>query len=187
MEQEREGGMITCLDCEHNGGMKGEETERKRERANERWGETVKVCMPNKKVKEKRERNSWSWGEVSKHETLYWKEIERKEKNFIYQSTSYLPSLFNINKLNSKFIGFKSLKTSALNANTLISSYASGINMKLAGRLMTQRMRPRFTVQMKQNGSLARVKVDYVEKSRFTSKNKRGAFSFSVSIGHIIK
>ena len=59
--------------------------------------------------------------------------------------------------------------------------------MKLAGRLMTQRMRPRFTVQMKQNGSLARVKVDYVEKSRFTSKNKRGAFSFSISIGHILK
>ena len=52
---------------------------------------------------------------------------------------------------------------------------------------MTQRMRPRFTVQMKQNGSLAKVKVDYVEKSRFTSKNKRGAFSFSISIGHILK
>ena len=110
-------------------------------------------------------------------------EIERKEKNSIYESSSYLPSLFQLNKLNTKFIGFKSINTNL----KFISSYVSGLNMKLAGRLMTQRMRPRFTVQMKQNGSLARVKVDYVEKSRFTSKNKRGAFSFSISIGHILK
>ena len=59
--------------------------------------------------------------------------------------------------------------------------------MRLAGRLMTQKMRPRFTVQIKQNGSLARVKADYIEKSRYTSKNKRGAYSFTISMGHIIK
>jgi len=109
-------------------------------------------------------------------------DIERKLKGIIYEPTSYLPPLFNKNKLNSKFIGFKTI-----NSNHNLSSYVSGISMKLAGRLMTQKMRPRFTVQMKQNGSLARVKVDYTEKSRFTSKNKRGAFSFTISIGHIIK
>jgi hypothetical protein len=109
-------------------------------------------------------------------------DIERKLKGIIYEPTSYLPPLFNKNKLNSKFIGFKTI-----NSNHNLSSYVSGISMKLAGRLMTQKMRPRFTVQMKQNGSLARVKVDYTEKSRYTSKNKRGAFSFTISIGHIIK
>jgi hypothetical protein len=66
------------------------------------------------------------------------------------------------------------------------SSYLSGMNIKLAGRLMTQSMRPRFTVQSKQEGSLARVKVHYIEKSRFTGKNKRGAFSFTVTIGHVL-
>ena len=64
-------------------------------------------------------------------------------------------------------------------------SYLSGMNVKLAGRLMTQSIRPRFTVQSFQEGSLARVKVHYVEKSRFTGKNKRGAFSFTVTISHV--
>lgn len=64
-------------------------------------------------------------------------------------------------------------------------SYLSGMNIKLAGRLMTQSMRPRFTVQSLQEGSLARVKVHYLEKSRFTGKNKRGAFSFTVTISHV--
>jgi hypothetical protein len=64
-------------------------------------------------------------------------------------------------------------------------SYLSGINIKLAGRLMTQSIRPRFTVQSLQEGSLARVKVHFIEKSRFTGKNKRGAFSFTVTISHV--
>ena len=64
-------------------------------------------------------------------------------------------------------------------------SYLSGMNIKLAGRLMTQSMRPRFTVQSFQEGSLARVKVHLIEKSRFTGKNKRGAFSFTVTLSHV--
>ena len=52
---------------------------------------------------------------------------------------------------------------------------------------MTQSIRPRFTVQGLQEGSLARVKVHFIEKSRFTGKNKRGAFSFTVTISHVFK
>jgi len=65
-------------------------------------------------------------------------------------------------------------------------SYLSGMNIKLAGRLMTQSIRPRFTVQSKQEGSLARVKVHFTERSRFTGKNKRGAYSFTVAISHVL-
>lgn len=67
-----------------------------------------------------------------------------------------------------------------------LSSYLSGMNVKLAGRLMTQSLRPRFTVQTLQEGSLARVKVNFIEKSRFTGKNKRGAYSFTITISHVI-
>lgn len=67
-----------------------------------------------------------------------------------------------------------------------LPSYLSGMNIKLAGRLMTESMRPRFTVQSHQEGSLARVKVHFTEKSRFTGKNKRGAFSFTVTISHVL-
>ena len=60
------------------------------------------------------------------------------------------------------------------------------MNVKLAGRLMTQSMRPRFTVQSFQEGSLARGKVAFLETSRFTTKNKRGAYSFTINISHVI-
>ena len=69
--------------------------------------------------------------------------------------------------------------------NIKYPSYLSGMNVKLAGRLMTQSMRPRFTVQSFQEGSLARVKVHFIEKSRFTGKNKRGAFSFTITLSHV--
>lgn len=75
-----------------------------------------------------------------------------------------------------------------INSNTRskkYKSYLSGMNIKLAGRLMTQGIRPRFTVQNKQEGSLARVKVHSIQNSRFTGKNKRGAFSFNVTISHV--
>jgi len=68
---------------------------------------------------------------------------------------------------------------------SIIPSYLSGIKIKLAGRLISQRVIPRFTVQNFQMGSLARGKINYVDSSRFTHKNKRGAFSFTVTTGHI--
>lgn len=103
---------------------------------------------------------------------------ESKLKRIKFQPSSYLPPLFSLNMLNSKFIKF--------NSNKKDSSYLSGLSVRLAGRLLTQSIRPRFTVQKIQYGSFARVKVDYMEKSRFTSKNKRGAFSFTVMLSHII-
>jgi hypothetical protein len=70
---------------------------------------------------------------------------------------------------------------------SIIPSYLSGIKIRLAGRLITQRVVPRFTVQSVQMGSLARGKVNYIDSSRFTHKNKRGAFSFTVTTSHIFE
>jgi len=70
---------------------------------------------------------------------------------------------------------------------SIIPSYLSGIKVRLAGRLITQRIVPRFTVQSIQMGSLARGKINYVDTSRFTHKNKRGAFSFTVTTSHIFE
>ena len=66
-----------------------------------------------------------------------------------------------------------------------IPSLITGIRIKISGRMTTQRVIPRYTIQTRQEGSLARVKVNYTDKSRFTGKNKRGAFSFTVRISHI--
>jgi hypothetical protein len=66
-----------------------------------------------------------------------------------------------------------------------IPSFISGVKIKIAGRLLTQRVIPRKTVKTISKGSLARGKLIFLEKARFTNKNKRGAFSITVTTGHI--
>ena len=64
------------------------------------------------------------------------------------------------------------------------STILTGVNINLGGRLMRGKIVPRRTVKKIQYGSLARSKSNYVTTSRLTQKNKRGSFSFTVSIGH---
>ena len=60
----------------------------------------------------------------------------------------------------------------------------TGVYIKLGGRLMRGKIVPRRTVKKIQYGSLARSKSNYITEARCTQKNKRGSFSFTVSIGH---
>ena len=64
------------------------------------------------------------------------------------------------------------------------STILTGVNIKLGGRLMRGKIVPRRTVKKIQYGSLARSKSNYVTTARLTQKNKRGSFSFTVSMGH---
>nr|YP_009690452.1 ribosomal protein S3 [Schizopora paradoxa]QEG57232.1 ribosomal protein S3 [Schizopora paradoxa] len=66
-------------------------------------------------------------------------------------------------------------------------SYLSGINIKLAGRTFRQRVVPRMTVKRIQKGSLTNVNVQYIDRARFTGKTRRGAFSFTITLGHVFK
>ena len=70
------------------------------------------------------------------------------------------------------------------NHNTSSSTLLTGINIKLGGRLMRGKIVPRRTVKNIQYGSLARSKSNYITTARLTQKNKRGSFSFTVSMGH---
>ena len=71
------------------------------------------------------------------------------------------------------------------NKYSIIPSYLSGFKLKVAGRLLTQRVIPRLTVKTIQKGTLARGKTNLIDSARFTNKNKRGSFSITISIGHI--
>jgi hypothetical protein len=62
----------------------------------------------------------------------------------------------------------------------------TGINVKIAGRLLTERIVPRKTVRAFQNGSLSRGKANIVNVGRSTRKNRRGCFSVTVKTGHIV-
>jgi hypothetical protein len=72
-----------------------------------------------------------------------------------------------------------------INKYSIIPSYLSGFKIRVAGRLLTQRVVPRLTVKTIQRGTLARGKAQFVDSARFTNKNKRGSFSITVTMGHI--
>jgi ribosomal VAR1-like protein len=118
------------------------------------------------------------WYEIEKSEEI----LEGIKKADLFKPSSYLPPLFSKSGLQSKFIN----KISNQITKNRFASYLSGINIRLGGRLMTQGMRARYTVQTKQSGSLARAKVEFMERARFTGKNKRGSYSFTVTMSHVI-
>jgi len=66
---------------------------------------------------------------------------------------------------------------------SMLPGYLSGINIKFAGRLPTQRIIPRKTVKSIKIGSISRNKAILVETARFTNKNRRGSFSITISTG----
>jgi hypothetical protein len=71
------------------------------------------------------------------------------------------------------------------NKYSIIPSYLSGFKIRVAGRLLTQRVIPRLTVKTIQRGTLARGKAKFVDSARYTNKNKRGSFSITITMGHI--
>jgi hypothetical protein len=76
--------------------------------------------------------------------------------------------------------------TSQADMFNIIPSYLSGLKVRLAGRLLTEKLIPRKTVKTFQLGSLSRGKVNFKTTSRITLKNKRGAYSFTVTTSHLL-
>jgi hypothetical protein len=109
--------------------------------------------------------------------------------------------LANLIGILSNFIKFRSIhmklfkvsKTKNLNkgvtnrfSNNKIPSFLSGIYLKLAGRVLTQKLQKRVNSKIVQKGSLARTKARLINTNRFVNKNKRGTFSITIKTGHII-
>jgi hypothetical protein len=70
--------------------------------------------------------------------------------------------------------------------NNKIPSFLSGIYLKLAGRVLTQKIQRRVKSKVIQKGSLTRTRAELINKNRFINKNKRGVFSITIKTGHII-
>lgn len=102
--------------------------------------------------------------------------IRRRFKYFVnasFKSANIInPTNYNLNR--------KMKKSLIHNASTSIT----GIRMKLGGRILAQKIVPRFTSQTYQEGSLTRTNASIVTSSRFSSKNRKGAYSITVSMGH---
>ena len=67
--------------------------------------------------------------------------------------------------------------------NKLVPAFLSGVNIKVAGRLLTHRVIPRKTVKFIRRGATATGKINFSDVARYTNKNKRGTFSITVSSG----
>jgi len=78
------------------------------------------------------------------------------------------------------------IKISNNNLVIKIPSLLSGLNIRIGGRLLTQRIVPRKTVKTIRKGTLSKGKINFLDESRYTNKNKRGAYTLVVSIGHYL-
>jgi hypothetical protein len=122
-------------------------------------------------------------------------ELDLIRLHYPYNDSNILANLliFMINRIKLRIIAkklfgkavlknkkFSSTKTNKLN---VIPAFLSGINIKVAGRLLNNKIVPRKTVKTFRRGAVAKGKINYLDVARCTNKNKRGAYSITVSSG----
>lgn len=69
------------------------------------------------------------------------------------------------------------------NKYNIIPSFLTGLKMKVAGRLMNYKVIPRKTIKFRERGSSSIGTVNYTSFSRINGKNRRGAYSITISSG----
>ena len=79
------------------------------------------------------------------------------------------------------------VQSEGLNAKSVnninIPAFLTGFRIKIAGRLMSKVLIPKKTVTNTVKGTTSKNKIQFLDKARFTSKNKRGAYSITVHFG----
>ena len=99
-----------------------------------------------------------------------------------YNFNKLVKKLFNKAKIFSKLSDYE-------RANVLSQSVPAkltGIKIKIAGRLTTQRIVPKATVKTAYKGSFEKSKENFVDSSTYTAKNKIGAYTVKVWISQKI-
>ena len=84
-------------------------------------------------------------------------------------------------KKEKKSLDSKRQKTK--NKILVVPSFLSGLKIRIAGRLMTQPVIPRRTVYTTFRGTSSKGKINFSDTARFTNKNKRGAYTISITAG----
>jgi Mitochondrial ribosomal protein (VAR1) len=94
------------------------------------------------------------------------------------------PNLFSGNRAG----GTTATLSSEINSYSLepqynIPAFLSGLNIKIAGRLMRESIIPRRTTKIFEKGASATGKVNFLEVAKLTKKNRKGAFTITVLSG----
>jgi Mitochondrial ribosomal protein (VAR1) len=111
----------------------------------------------------------------------------QNESNILANLIGILSNFIKFRNIHMKL--FKVSKTKIFKkrfSNKKIPSFLSGIYLKLAGRVLTQKIQRRVKSKIIQKGSLARTNTDLINTNTFVNKNKRGVFSITIKTGHII-
>lgn len=111
----------------------------------------------------------------------------QNESNILANLIGILSNFIKFRNIHMKL--FKVSKTKKFKkrfSNNKIPSFLSGIYLKLAGRVLTQKIQRRVKSKIIQKGSLARANTDLINTKTFVNKNKRGTFSITIKTGHII-
>jgi hypothetical protein len=115
-------------------------------------------------------------------------ELELVKLHYPYHNSDILAKFIALNGKKYNFIRIRKNifnKVDIAKGNQLPSKL-SGIKIKLSGRLTTERMRPRATVQTAEKGSFIKGKNSLVHSSKYTSKNKMGSFTVKVWLSHLL-
>jgi hypothetical protein len=121
-------------------------------------------------------------------------ELDLIRLQYPYNDSNILVRLlaFMINKIKLRKITRKLFKNAVIKSIKKINNkdevkilpaFLSGMTIKVAGRLMKYKVIPRKTVKIIRRGSSSVGKINYSDISRYTNKNKRGAFSITVKSG----
>jgi hypothetical protein len=105
------------------------------------------------------------------------------DSNILSNMISLISNIVKLRFIIKKLFSIAKIKKS--NKYSIKPSYLSGFRIRVAGRLLTQRVIPRLTVKTIQRGTLARGKAQFINSASFSNKNKRGSFSITVTTGHI--
>lgn len=77
----------------------------------------------------------------------------------------------------------KDLNDPALTPIKNIPAFLSGLNIKIAGRLMREPIIPRLTTKVYEKGATATGKINYLDVATKTTKNKKGAYTIKITSG----
>jgi hypothetical protein len=103
------------------------------------------------------------------------KQNKQMVSQLTYQNNNKIKLLIPSSILYDNMDNYKDIIT-----NPVAPAKTTGIRIRLAGRLKTERFKPKKTVQTVQIGSLSKNLVNLVNTASFRSKNKKGTFNIKV-------
>lgn len=109
------------------------------------------------------------------------------DSNILVRLLSFMVNKIKVRKITRKLFRKAVLKSIKKINNKdqvkILPAFLSGMTIKVAGRLMKYKVIPRKTTRIVRRGSSSVGKINYLDISRYTNKNKRGAFSITIKSG----